>query len=187
VGSGASASCSVTYTPERDPPSHAGAPRIRSPATYSGDSTHSSSSGSHPPVKVLSITLLARGSFVIDDQKRPLWAPASPSGGPQWSASSTRSPAGRRRPASRALPARSPHNPAAVARTRGPPQPGKQLAAARHGARAHGGDSRQLDRKVGARRSPATVVKVVVVRTNPGYEPNPGHPGTGTVVGQVCP
>ena len=29
--------------------------------------------------------------------------------------------------------------------------------------------------------------KVVVVKTDPGYQPNPGHPGTGTVVAQVCP
>ncbi len=29
--------------------------------------------------------------------------------------------------------------------------------------------------------------KVVVVRTNSGYQPDPGHPGTGTVVSQVCP
>src|SRR6516165_9793513 len=28
--------------------------------------------------------------------------------------------------------------------------------------------------------------KVVLVAVNPGYEPNPGHPGTGTVVGVVC-
>ena len=28
---------------------------------------------------------------------------------------------------------------------------------------------------------------VVVVKTNPGYGPNPGHAGTGTVVGIVCP
>lgn len=27
---------------------------------------------------------------------------------------------------------------------------------------------------------------VVIVRTNPGYGPNPGHAGTGTVVGEVC-
>ena len=27
---------------------------------------------------------------------------------------------------------------------------------------------------------------VVVVKTNPGYAPNPGHAGTGTVVIQVC-
>jgi len=30
------------------------------------------------------------------------------------------------------------------------------------------------------------VQKVVLVQTNPGYEPNPGHAGTGTVVGVVC-
>jgi hypothetical protein len=31
------------------------------------------------------------------------------------------------------------------------------------------------------------VFKIVVVTTNPGYEPNPGHPGTGTVVATFCP
>jgi uncharacterized repeat protein (TIGR01451 family) len=29
-------------------------------------------------------------------------------------------------------------------------------------------------------------VHVVIVRTNPGYGPDPGHPGTGTVVAQIC-
>ena len=29
-------------------------------------------------------------------------------------------------------------------------------------------------------------VKIVIVRTNPGYEPNPGHAATGTVVAVVC-
>jgi hypothetical protein len=27
---------------------------------------------------------------------------------------------------------------------------------------------------------------IVIVKTNPGYQPNPGHPGTGTVIAQVC-
>jgi hypothetical protein len=27
---------------------------------------------------------------------------------------------------------------------------------------------------------------LVIVKTNPGYAPNPGHAGTGTVVAQVC-
>lgn len=27
---------------------------------------------------------------------------------------------------------------------------------------------------------------IVIVKTDPGYQPNPGHPGTGTVVQQVC-
>ena len=31
------------------------------------------------------------------------------------------------------------------------------------------------------------VPQVVVVRTKPGYAPDPGHAGTGTVVDQVCP
>jgi hypothetical protein len=30
------------------------------------------------------------------------------------------------------------------------------------------------------------IVHIVVVRTNPGYGPNPGHPGTGTVVATLC-
>ena len=29
-------------------------------------------------------------------------------------------------------------------------------------------------------------VEVVIVRTNTGYEPDPGHPGTGTVIAQLC-
>ncbi len=30
------------------------------------------------------------------------------------------------------------------------------------------------------------VKKIVIVRTDPGYAPSPGHPGTGTVVGVLC-
>jgi hypothetical protein len=30
------------------------------------------------------------------------------------------------------------------------------------------------------------IVHIVLVRTNPGYGPNPGHLGTGTIIGQVC-
>ncbi len=30
------------------------------------------------------------------------------------------------------------------------------------------------------------VAKVVIVKTNPGYEPDPSHPGTGTVVATLC-
>jgi hypothetical protein len=30
------------------------------------------------------------------------------------------------------------------------------------------------------------VIHIVVIRTNPGYAPNPGHEGTGTVVAVVC-
>jgi len=30
------------------------------------------------------------------------------------------------------------------------------------------------------------ISKIVVVQTDPGYAPNPGPPGTGTVVGTVC-
>ena len=30
------------------------------------------------------------------------------------------------------------------------------------------------------------VLHVVLVRTNAGYGPNPGHPGTGTIVATLC-
>ena len=30
------------------------------------------------------------------------------------------------------------------------------------------------------------IVHIVLVRTNPGYGPNPGHRGTGTIIGQIC-
>ena len=30
------------------------------------------------------------------------------------------------------------------------------------------------------------VPKIVIVKTNPGYEPSPGHAGTGTVVAVFC-
>jgi hypothetical protein len=30
------------------------------------------------------------------------------------------------------------------------------------------------------------VARIVVVQTNSGYAPNPGHAGTGTVVAEVC-
>jgi hypothetical protein len=39
--------------------------------------------------------------------------------------------------------------------------------------------------KSGSRISGNTV-HIVVVRVDPGYQPNPGHAGTGTVVIQVC-
>ena len=30
------------------------------------------------------------------------------------------------------------------------------------------------------------IVHIILVKTNPGYAANPGHLGTGTIVGQVC-
>jgi hypothetical protein len=29
-------------------------------------------------------------------------------------------------------------------------------------------------------------VHIEIVKTNPGYAPDPGHPGTGTIVAQLC-
>ena len=30
------------------------------------------------------------------------------------------------------------------------------------------------------------ILHIVVVRTDAGYGPNPGHAGTGTIIGQIC-
>jgi hypothetical protein len=30
------------------------------------------------------------------------------------------------------------------------------------------------------------IVHIVLVKTDPGYGPNPGHPGTGTIISQLC-
>ena len=30
------------------------------------------------------------------------------------------------------------------------------------------------------------IAKIVIVKTNPGYQPDPSHPGTGTVVATLC-
>ncbi len=30
------------------------------------------------------------------------------------------------------------------------------------------------------------ITSIVIVKTNPGYQPDPGHPGTGTVVEVLC-
>jgi hypothetical protein len=32
----------------------------------------------------------------------------------------------------------------------------------------------------------SNTVRIVVVQTQPGYGPNPGHPGTGTVIAEFC-
>jgi hypothetical protein len=30
------------------------------------------------------------------------------------------------------------------------------------------------------------IISIVVVVTDPGYAPNPGHPGTGTIIATYC-
>jgi len=32
-----------------------------------------------------------------------------------------------------------------------------------------------------------STTRIVVIKTDPGYAPDPGHPGMGTVVAQFCP
>ena len=179
-GSGASASCSVTYAPAAT----AGTP-VRTDtitATYGGDSTHAGSNGS-ATVKVLSIALLDHGSFVIGDQNATVGGTVT-FWGAQWSSvnrlSGGSAPAGFKGFASN-----TPNNPpdcgdlwtGSPGNSSGPPATVPQYMA------VIGSSSIAQSGSTISGNAPT----VLVVKTNPGYGPNPGHPGTGTVVGIVCP
>jgi hypothetical protein len=182
-GSGPSASCSVTYTPSATPSTPVRSDTIT--AIYSGDSTHTGSSGS-TAVEVLSIGLLAHGSFVIGDQNATVgkivtfsdvefwgsdwWKLNSLSGGP--------APA-----AFKGFAQSSPNPPTCgenwttdTGNSSGPPAtvPGFMAVIAASKITQSGSTIS------------GNAPHVVVVKTNPGYAPNPGHKGTGTVVGIVC-
>ena len=176
-GTGASANCQLTYTPAASTP-------VRTDtitATYNGDTTHTGSTGT-TSVKVLSITLLARGSFVIGDNNATVgnnvtfW-------GAQWS--SLNSLSGGSAPASfKGFASHISNNPPQCGdrwtgdpgNSSGPPATVPQyMAVIASGSIAKTGSTISGD-----------APKVVVVKTNPGYAPDPGHAGTGTVVAIVC-
>ena len=179
-GSGGSGSCSVTYTPTATASTPVRADTIT--ATYAGDSTHAGSSGS-TTVEVLSITLLNHGSFVIGDQSATVGSTVT-FWGAQWS--SVNSFSGGPAPSSfKGFAGNTPHNPpdcgdlwtSTPGSSSGPPAAVPQYMAV---------IASSSITKSGSTIS-GNAPTVVVVKTNPGYGPNPGHPGTGTVVGIVCP
>jgi hypothetical protein len=176
-GAGASADCQVTYTPAASTP-------VRTDtitATYNGDSTHAGSTGT-TAVKVLSITLLARGSFVIGDgnatvgQNVTFW-------GARWS--SLNSLSGGQAPASfKGFASHIPNN---------PPQCGDHWASEPGNSSAPPASVPQYMAVIASgsitksgSTIPGDAPEIVVVKTNPGYAPDPGHAGTGTVVAIVC-
>jgi hypothetical protein len=179
-GSGASASCSVTYTPTASAITPVRIDTIT--ATYGGDSTHAGGNGS-TTVKVLSITLLDHGSFVIGDQNATVGSTVT-FWGAHWS--SVNSFSGGSAPSSfKGFASDTPNNPpncgdpwtSPPGNSSGPPATVPQYIA------VIASSSITTSGSTIAGNAPT----VVVVQTNPGYGPNPGHPGTGTVVGVVCP
>ena len=174
------ASCQVLYTPAPTP-----ATPVRSGTitpTYGGGSTHAGSSGS-TTVKVLSITLLDHGSFVIGDQNANVGTTVT-FWGAQWS--SVNGLSGGPAPSSfKGFASNTPTNPPSCAdswtsqpgNSSGPPATVPQYIAV---------IASSSITKSGSTIS-GNAPTVVVVKTDPGYGPNPGHPGTGTVVGIICP
>ena len=174
------ASCQVPYTPASTPATPVRSDTIT--ATYSGDGAHASSQGS-TTVKVLSITPLAHGSFVIGDQNASVGNTVT-FWGAQWS--SVNGLSGGPAPSSfKGFASNTPNNPpncgdswtSQPGNSSGPPDTVPQYMAV---------IASSSITKSGSTIS-GNAPTVVVVKTNPGYGPNPGHPGTGTVVGIVCP
>jgi len=174
------ASCSVIYTPSATSSTPVRSDTITT--TYSGNSTHAASSGS-TTVKALSITLLAQGSFVIGDQNATVGSSVT-FWGAQWSKLNSLS--GGPAPASfKGFASHAPHN---------PPQCGEEWTSEPGNSSNPPATVPQYMAVIASSsiaKSGSTIFghapKVLVVKTNSGYGPDPGHAGTGTVVAQVCP
>jgi DNA-binding beta-propeller fold protein YncE len=183
TGSGASASCSLTYTPSTTPSTPVRSDTIT--AAYGGDSSHAASSGS-TVVQVLSIGLLARGSFVIGDENATVGTIVTFSDVEFWGSnwSNVNALSGGPAPAAFKGFAESSPNPPSCGESwttntgssSGPPPAVPELMA------VIASSSITMAGSTISGNAP----KVVVVKTNPGYAPDPGHHGTGTVVAIVC-
>jgi hypothetical protein len=180
------ATCSVSYTPTATPANPVRTDTIT--ATYDGDSTHTGSvsfypgMGPGPFVTVTSPTALATGTFVIGNENATVGKSVT-FWGSKWSALNTLS--GGSAPASfKGFASDSSNN---------PPQCGEQWT-------SDPGNSSNPPAtippymtaivsssitKSGSSISGNTQ-EVVVVKTNSGYAPDPGHPGSGTIVATIC-
>ena len=142
-GSGASASCSVTYTPSATTSNPVRTDTIT--ATYGGDDTHSGGSGTIDET-VISPTALARGAFVIGN-KNVAVGNAVTFWGAQWMSVSSMS-GGAAPAAFKGFASNIPNNPPKC----GDPldeRPRQQLGPAHDRARLHGGDRIKLDHQIG--------------------------------------
>jgi TolB protein len=183
TASSSSASCSGTYTPGSTPANPVRTDTIT--ASYTGDSTHDASSGTTQET-VISPTALASGSFVIGDLNATVGSIVSFSDVEWWGSNwwKRNSLSGGPAPAAfKGFAESSPSPPTCgenwttgTGNSSGPPAtvPGFMAVIAASKITQSG--------SVISGNAP----EVVVVRTNPGYAPNPGHVGTGTVVAIVC-
>jgi hypothetical protein len=180
--SASSASCAVTYTPGSTPANPVRTDTIT--ATYEGDTTHESSKGM-TTVPVISPTALARGSFVIGDKNAVVgkgvtfsdvewwgsnwWKLNSLSGGPappafKGFAESSSSP-----------PACGESWTTNTGNNSGPPPTVPEYMEVIAASKITQSGS----------TIKGNTPKLAVVKTNPGYLPDPGHKGTGKVVAVI--
>jgi len=181
-GSGSSASCSVTYTPGSTPAEPARTDTIT--ATYKGDSTHEISKGT-TTVIVISPTALAHGSFVIGDQNATIGNVVTFSDVEWWGSNwwKENSLSGGRAPSDfKGFAESSPS----------PPTCGETWTTNTGNSSGPPATVPEYMEVIGASKitqSGSTVTgnapKLAVVKTNPGYLPDPGHKGTGKVVAVI--
>ena len=175
------ASCQLGYTPAATTATPVRTDSIT--AAYAGDYRHNPSSGSGA-AKVLSITLLERGSFVIGDKNAAVGS-AVTFWGAQWSKlnglSGGKAPSG-----FKGFAGTTSSNPPSCgagwstgtgASPVPPPGPLPAFMAVIASSRIS---------QSGSTIFSGNTLHVVVVKTNPGYAPEPDHAGTGSVVGVVC-
>jgi hypothetical protein len=177
--SGSSASCSLTYTPSSTTANPVRTDTVS--AKYGGAATHASSQGT-ADVSVISPTPLAKGSFVIGDQNAGLGSSVTFWGG-HWG--SLNGLSGGRAPAS--------FNGFADQIPNNPPQCGDQWTSGKSATADLPASVPQymeviVSSSIAKRGSTISgnTQHVVVVRTDPGYQPDSRHPGTGTVIAQAC-
>ena len=174
------ASCQVSYTPSATSTTPVRYDAIT--AVYNGDYLHNESSGSRS-VQVLSIGLLASGSFVIGDQNATVGS-AVTFWGAQWSKLNMLS-GGEAPPSFKGFASATSANPPTCAAkwSTGTGASSGQPAAPLPGYMAVIVSSKV--NKSGPTLSGSTE-HVVVVKTDLGYASDPGHPGRGTVVATIC-
>src|SRR5438128_1436972 len=175
------ASCQLGYTPSATTAMPVRTDSIT--AAYGGDYRHNPSSGSGA-AKVLSITLLERGSFVIGDQNAAVGS-AVTFWSAQWSKvnvlSGGRAPSGFKGFAATTSSTLPSCGAGWSTGTGGSPVPPEGPLPAYMAVIASSKISQS-----GSTIFSGNTVHVVVVKTNPGYAPEPEHTGTGSVVGVVC-
>jgi hypothetical protein len=176
--SGASNSCSVTYTPSATASNPVRIDTIT--ATYGGDQAHEGSKGT-TAVTVFSATALARGSFVIGDQNATIGAAVEWWGSDWWKENSLSG--GVPPSAFKGFAESSPGSP--MCGESWTTKPGNSSRPPKTVPEYMEVIAASKITKSGSTISGNTK-EVVLVKTNPGYAPNPGHEGTGKVEAIVC-